>query len=154
MCSQCLHHLYAFCEPFLLFDTQQLYDIDGDGKLTLNEIQEIARAIYNLLGYYVTPPYDKATSDQHAARIFTKLDRSRKGFLLKDEFVEICSRVSGVCTFCVWMPVCVFLTAIYIASVTWREKREKERDFFFTHKQSQALVMFIYRVMKLTCSGH
>ena len=103
--SQCLHrnmcHLYAvyFFFPFCLLSvnlllTWQLYDIDGDGKLTLNEIQEIARAIYNLLGYYVTPPYDKVTSDQHAARIFTKLDRSRKGFLLKDEFVDICSRVS------------------------------------------------------------
>lgn len=34
--------------------TFRLYDINGDGKLTLDEVQEISRAIYGLLGYYVS----------------------------------------------------------------------------------------------------
>jgi Ca2+-binding EF-hand superfamily protein len=70
-----------------------LYDINGDGKLTLPEVEEITKAVYALLGYYVAPTYDHRTSDDHARKFFAKLDPEGRGFVLKDDFVQHCSEV-------------------------------------------------------------
>jgi Ca2+-binding EF-hand superfamily protein len=71
----------------------QLYDINNDDKITLEEVEEIARAIYALLGYYVSPPYDRQTSDDRARQLFSKLDPYNKSFVTKDDFIRLCSRV-------------------------------------------------------------
>lgn len=71
----------------------QLYDVDGNGRITLDEVQEIARSIYALLGYYVAPPYDLSTSDDRARRLFARLDPHNKSFVTKDDFLRICVRV-------------------------------------------------------------
>lgn len=74
----------------------QLYDINNDGKITLDEVEEIARAIYALLGYYVSPSYDRKTSDERAKQLFSKLDPHNQSFVTKDDFIRICSRVSSL----------------------------------------------------------
>lgn len=71
----------------------QLYDVKQDDKVTLDEVEEITRAVYALLGYYVTPPYDKKTSDDRAKELFSKLDPYNKSFVTREDFINICSRV-------------------------------------------------------------
>lgn len=71
----------------------QLYDVDGNGRITLDEVQEIARSIYALLGYYVAPRYDLSTSDDRARQLFARLDPQNKSFVTKDDFLRICVRV-------------------------------------------------------------
>ena len=71
----------------------QLYDVKQDDKITLDEVEEITRAVYALLGYYVTPPYDKNTSDDRAKELFSKLDPYNKSFVTREDFINICSRV-------------------------------------------------------------
>ena len=70
-----------------------MYDVNEDGKLTLNEVEEITKSVYALLGYYVSPTYDRRTSDEHARKVFAKLDPPGRGFVSKEDFVRICSEV-------------------------------------------------------------
>lgn len=74
--------------------TFRLYDINGDGKLTIDEIEEISRAIYGLLGFYVAPSHDEATCEEHAERVFKKLDKFEQGFVTLEQFLEVCLHVS------------------------------------------------------------
>ncbi|CAG0888561.1 unnamed protein product [Darwinula stevensoni] len=48
----------------------QLYDIDGDGLLTRNEMEEIVTSVYNLLGRHTQPCVDENSARQHVDRIF------------------------------------------------------------------------------------
>ncbi|RWS04096.1 Ca2+ sensor Calsenilin-like protein, partial [Dinothrombium tinctorium] len=72
--------------------TFKLYDINGDGLLTLDEIVEISKAIYALLGFYVSPAHDQRTVDEHAQRVFRKLDIENAGYVTFDQFMDICSQ--------------------------------------------------------------
>ena len=67
--------------------------MDNDDILTLNEVEEISRSVYALLGQYVTPKYDRKTSDDHAKKVFAKLDPQGRGFVSKEDFVRICLEV-------------------------------------------------------------
>ncbi|XP_053212272.1 Kv channel-interacting protein 4-like [Panonychus citri] len=70
----------------------KLYDINSDGALTCDEIVEISRAIYALLGYYVSPGHDSKTCEDHGYRVFQKLDIQSKGYITFDEFLQVCSK--------------------------------------------------------------
>ncbi|XP_074594827.1 A-type potassium channel modulatory protein KCNIP1-like [Brevipalpus obovatus] len=70
----------------------RLYDINGDNVLTVDEIIEISKAIYALLGFYVSPAHDQRTCDEHGYKVFQRLDPMGKGFVTFNEFIEICSK--------------------------------------------------------------
>lgn len=72
----------------------RLYDINRDNVLTVDEIIEISKAIYALLGYYVSPSHDNRTCEDHGYKVFQRLDQSNKGFVTFEEFVEVCVKVS------------------------------------------------------------
>ncbi|RWS28533.1 Ca2+ sensor Calsenilin-like protein, partial [Leptotrombidium deliense] len=73
--------------------TFKLYDINGDGLLTVDEIIEISKAIYSLLGFYVSPAHDQKTIEEHGQRVFRKLDVNNIGFVTFEQFMDICSKV-------------------------------------------------------------
>ena len=93
--------------------TFRLYDINNDGKLTLEELAEISRAIYGLLGYYVSlildllimsmiktifnqvsPSHDQTTCEKHAQQVFKKLDPNGVGYVTLEQFLDTCAKVS------------------------------------------------------------
>lgn len=67
-----------------------LYDINKDGKITYEEVLQLSVAIYALLGFNVMPSHNAKTYEEHAKRVFQKLDTNRVGFVTFDQFKEIC----------------------------------------------------------------
>ncbi|KAI1303623.1 Kv channel-interacting protein 1 [Halotydeus destructor] len=76
--------------------TFRLYDLNGDGLLTLDELTEISRAIYGLLGFYVSPGHDHRTVDHHARRVYQKLDADNVGHVTLDQFLLVCTEDSNI----------------------------------------------------------
>lgn len=70
----------------------RLYDINGDNVLTVDEIIEISKAVFALLGFYVSPAHDQRTCDEHGYKVFQRLDPLGKGFVTFNEFIDICSK--------------------------------------------------------------
>lgn len=68
----------------------KLYDINGDGLITRDELHDIVSSIYKLMGKYTDPAVDKNTAKDHVERVFQKLDLNRDGVVTVDEFMETC----------------------------------------------------------------
>jgi Ca2+-binding EF-hand superfamily protein len=55
-----------------------LYDINGDGIITRDEMMDIVSAIYDMMGKFAEPMIDEDTARDHVDRVFqvrTKVDR-------------------------------------------------------------------------------
>ena len=50
--------------------TFSLYDINGDGIITKDEMMDIVSSIYDMMGHCVTPAMDKSTVERHVDRVF------------------------------------------------------------------------------------
>lgn len=61
--------------------TFNLYDIDKDGRITREEMREIIKSIYLMLGRYTEPQVDEDTAIDHADKVFT-VSKRLKTFLL------------------------------------------------------------------------
>ena len=84
----------------------QLYDIDGDGEISYNEMLQIVEAIYKMVclilllavpmqqftslqvGSMVKLPADEDTPEKRVRKIFKMMDKDENGSLDMDEFKE------------------------------------------------------------------
>ncbi|KAL3278041.1 hypothetical protein HHI36_013382 [Cryptolaemus montrouzieri] len=67
-----------------------LYDINGDGCITREEMTDIVNAVYDLMGKVSEPCIDDNTVKEKVDRIFQKMDKNRDGVVTLDEFLECC----------------------------------------------------------------
>ncbi|OQV26036.1 Kv channel-interacting protein 4 [Hypsibius exemplaris] len=67
-----------------------LYDLNGEGFLTVDSMIEIGASIYEMLGKYTDPPVHEATVREHVTRIFIKMDSNADGIVTFSEFKEFC----------------------------------------------------------------
>ncbi|KAL8855620.1 MAG: hypothetical protein Q9178_007769 [Gyalolechia marmorata] len=66
----------------------QLYDIDGDGKISYDEMLQIVEAIYKMVGSMVKLPADEDTPEKRVKKIFKMMDKDENGSLDMAEFKE------------------------------------------------------------------
>ncbi|XP_037028137.1 Kv channel-interacting protein 4 isoform X4 [Bradysia coprophila] len=71
--------------------TFSLYDINGDGYITRDEMTDIVTAIYELMGRHPdsTGPEEEKIKDK-VEKIFQKMDVNRDGVVTLDEFLDCC----------------------------------------------------------------
>jgi len=69
----------------------QLYDIDGNGEITYQEMLQIVEAIYKMVsgvGKMVQLPEDEDTPEKRVKKIFQMMNKDESGTLNKAEFKE------------------------------------------------------------------
>ncbi|RZC37598.1 Kv channel-interacting protein 1, partial [Asbolus verrucosus] len=69
-----------------------LYDINGDGCITREEMTDIVSAVYDLMGKVTEPCVDEDTVKEKVDRIFQKMDKNKDGVVTLDEFLECCRK--------------------------------------------------------------
>ncbi|XP_069462030.1 visinin-like protein 1 [Ambystoma mexicanum] len=67
-----------------------MYDLDGDGKITRVEMLEIIEAIYKMVGTVIMMKMneDGLTPQQRVDKIFSKMDKNKDDQITLDEFKE------------------------------------------------------------------
>ncbi|XP_076312653.1 Kv channel-interacting protein 4-like [Tachypleus tridentatus] len=76
--------------------TFHLYDINGDGCISREEMADIIISIYNLMGQFAEPSIDETSAREHAERVFQRLDLNKDGVVTFDEFVETCLKDENI----------------------------------------------------------
>ncbi|NWH77488.1 CSEN protein, partial [Piaya cayana] len=72
-----------------------LYDVNKDGCITKEEMLEIMKSIYDMLGRSTYPPPRDSAPAEHVELFFQKMDRNGDGVVTFEEFLETCQQVSG-----------------------------------------------------------
>ncbi|XP_067132994.1 A-type potassium channel modulatory protein KCNIP1-like [Centruroides vittatus] len=73
-----------------------LYDINGDGFITKDEMTRIVNSIYDLMGRATEPSLEDHNAKEHVERVFQKLDLNRDGVVTIDEFMDSCSNDDNI----------------------------------------------------------
>lgn len=73
-----------------------LYDINKDGCITKEEMLEIMKSIYDMMGRCTMPaPRDSAPAE-HVEQFFMKMDRNGDGVVTYEEFLESCQQDAAI----------------------------------------------------------
>ncbi|GCC21406.1 A-type potassium channel modulatory protein KCNIP1-like isoform X3 [Chiloscyllium punctatum] len=70
--------------------TFNLYDINKDGYINKEEMTDIVRAIYDMMGKYTYPVLKDDAPRHHVDVFFQKMDKNKDGVVTMDEFIESC----------------------------------------------------------------
>uniref|UniRef100_A0ABD2WB71 EF-hand domain-containing protein n=1 Tax=Trichogramma kaykai TaxID=54128 RepID=A0ABD2WB71_9HYME len=73
--------------------TFSLYDINGDGCITREEMTDIVTAVYELMGKFADPNLNQNHEGvrQRVDRMFQKMDGNKDGVVTLSEFLEACN---------------------------------------------------------------
>ncbi|XP_065156364.1 Kv channel-interacting protein 1-like isoform X2 [Atheta coriaria] len=75
-----------------------LYDINGDGCITKEEMTDIVTAVYELMGKLAEPSIEEDTVKEKVDKIFQKMDKNQDGVVTLDEFLECCQMDGDIST--------------------------------------------------------
>uniref|UniRef100_A0A8C1XCP7 EF-hand domain-containing protein n=1 Tax=Cyprinus carpio TaxID=7962 RepID=A0A8C1XCP7_CYPCA len=97
--------------------TFNLYDINRDGYINKEEMTDIVKAIYDMMGRFTYPALKTDTTKQHVDAFFQKMDKNRDGVVTLDEFILSCQEV-GCSTFSCseWHTMHTIFSSMYIQS--------------------------------------
>ncbi|XP_057243902.1 calsenilin-like isoform X2 [Malurus melanocephalus] len=75
--------------------TFDLYDVNKDGYVTKEDMLEIMKSIYAMMGRCTEPALGTRVPAQHVELFFQKMDRNRDGVVTFEEFLATCQEVRG-----------------------------------------------------------
>ncbi|XP_032081399.1 Kv channel-interacting protein 2 isoform X1 [Thamnophis elegans] len=73
-----------------------LYDLNKDGCITKEEMLDIMKSIYDMMGKYTYPAMREDAPQEHVENFFQKMDRNRDGVVTIDEFIESCQKDENI----------------------------------------------------------
>uniref|UniRef100_A0A3P9A8Y1 Kv channel-interacting protein 4 n=1 Tax=Esox lucius TaxID=8010 RepID=A0A3P9A8Y1_ESOLU len=73
-----------------------LYDINKDGYITKEEMLDIMKAIYDMMGKCTYPLVKDDTPRQHVELFFQKMDKNKDGVVTIDEFIDCCQNDENI----------------------------------------------------------
>ncbi|XP_077400208.1 Kv channel-interacting protein 4 isoform X2 [Vanacampus margaritifer] len=73
-----------------------LYDINKDGYITKEEMLDIMKAIYDMMGKCTYPVLKEETPRQHVEVFFQKMDKNKDGVVTIDEFIDCCQNDENI----------------------------------------------------------
>lgn len=76
--------------------TFKLYDLNGDGCISRNELSEIVQAIHELMGRRPNQQEDDRKARDQVDRVFRKFDLNQDGVITIEEFLETCLKDDAV----------------------------------------------------------
>uniref|UniRef100_A0A8C7XVY3 EF-hand domain-containing protein n=1 Tax=Oryzias sinensis TaxID=183150 RepID=A0A8C7XVY3_9TELE len=76
--------------------TFNLYDINRDGYINKEEMMDIVRAIYDMMGKFTYPVLKTDAPKQHVDAFFQKMDKNRDGVVTLDEFILSCQEDENI----------------------------------------------------------
>ncbi|CAH1103678.1 unnamed protein product [Psylliodes chrysocephalus] len=69
-----------------------LYDLNGDGLISKNEMVDVVTSIYEMLGRATQPVVEDSSAKEHVEKIFKMIDSNKDGVITIDELIQWCSR--------------------------------------------------------------
>ncbi|XP_032986283.1 Kv channel-interacting protein 2 isoform X5 [Rhinolophus ferrumequinum] len=69
-----------------------LYDLNKDGCITKEEMLDIMKSIYDMMGKYTYPALREEAPKEHVESFFQKMDRNKDGVVTIEEFIESCQK--------------------------------------------------------------
>lgn len=73
-----------------------LYDINKDGYITKEEMLDIMKAIYDMMGKCTYPMLKEDTPRAHVEVFFQKMDKNKDGVVTIDEFIDCCQNDENI----------------------------------------------------------
>uniref|UniRef100_A0A6I8N2B9 Potassium voltage-gated channel interacting protein 2 n=1 Tax=Ornithorhynchus anatinus TaxID=9258 RepID=A0A6I8N2B9_ORNAN len=73
-----------------------LYDLNKDGCITKEEMLDIMKSIYDMMGKYTYPAMREEAPREHVENFFQKMDRNKDGVVTIEEFIESCQKDENI----------------------------------------------------------
>ncbi|PNJ87056.1 KCNIP2 isoform 10, partial [Pongo abelii] len=73
-----------------------LYDLNKDGCITKEEMLDIMKSIYDMMGKYTYPALREEAPREHVESFFQKMDRNKDGVVTIEEFMESCQKDENI----------------------------------------------------------
>ncbi|XP_035982023.1 Kv channel-interacting protein 2 isoform X7 [Fundulus heteroclitus] len=73
-----------------------LYDLNKDGCITKEEMLDIMKSIYDMMGKYTYPTMMDDAPREHVESFFQKMDQNRDGVVTIDEFIDSCKKDENI----------------------------------------------------------
>ncbi|CAL8359048.1 unnamed protein product [Boreogadus saida] len=73
-----------------------LYDLNKDGCITKEEMLDIMKSIYDMMGKCTYPNMQDEAPREHVENFFQKMDRNKDGVVTIEEFIESCQKDENI----------------------------------------------------------
>uniref|UniRef100_A0A8C3SRA4 Potassium voltage-gated channel interacting protein 2 n=1 Tax=Chelydra serpentina TaxID=8475 RepID=A0A8C3SRA4_CHESE len=72
------------------------FDTDHDGSISFEEMLDIMKSIYDMMGKYTYPAMREEAPREHVENFFQKMDRNKDGVVTIEEFIESCQKDENI----------------------------------------------------------
>uniref|UniRef100_A0A8C7X1Q4 Potassium voltage-gated channel interacting protein 2 n=1 Tax=Oryzias sinensis TaxID=183150 RepID=A0A8C7X1Q4_9TELE len=73
-----------------------LYDLNKDGCITKEEMLDIMKSIYDMMGKCTYPSMQEDAPIEHVESFFQKMDQNKDGVVTIEEFIESCKKDENI----------------------------------------------------------